>query len=145
MRSLLSTLAISLVLSACGGGGGSSSGTVFEGTLTQTGPGHKSHPVTLKHAVGTQIENVKICILGACSITDGKGQWGVHVENFVGGEVIVAIDGHGILTTASTSIPSTAKDVVMDLGRDGNTVTIIKLVIDGEDHSGHDHVHRSQS
>lgn len=143
MRSLLITLTLSLIFSACGGSGSSSSGTVFEGTLTQTGAGHKSGSVALKHAIGARIEDVKICILGECSITDGEGRWGVNIENFAGGDIVVTINGHGIATTTSTSIPSTAKDVVLELGRDGNVVTIEKLFIDGEDHSGHDHDHHS--
>lgn len=143
MRSLFITLTLSLVLSACGGGGASSSGTVFEGTLTQAGAGQKTQPLALKHAVGARIENVKICILGECSITDGEGRWGVNIENFAGGDIVATIDGHGIATTASASIPSTAKDVVMELERDGNVVTIEKLFIDGEDHSAHDHDHHS--
>jgi hypothetical protein len=148
MHSLLASITAALSLSAamaltgCGGGS-SSDGTVFEGTLTQTGTGHKVAAVARKHAVGSRIENVKICILGECSITDSEGQWGINVDNFTGGNVVVSIDGHGIATTASASIPSTAKDVVMGLGRDGNVVTIDTLIIDGTDHSGHDHEHNS--
>jgi uncharacterized protein involved in propanediol utilization len=94
-----------------------------------------------KHAPGVRIENVKVCVLDACSITDSMGQWGVNVEGFAGGEVLVSVNGHGIDSSVSTDIPASAKDVVMALGRDGNTITITKLIIDGEDHTGHNHGH----
>lgn len=143
MRGLFVLFSACVFLAACGGGSGSGSGgVVFQGTLTQT-VGHKvavESNVT-KHAAGERIENVTICVLEQCSLTDGMGQWGVQVENFAGGPVTVTVNGHGIDTSATTSIPvpAASSEVTMDLGRDGNVVTITKLVIDGTDHTGHTH------
>ncbi len=144
MRSLVvsALTGMSVVLSACGGGGSTSDGVIFEGTLTQTGIGHSSAAtVVSKHAPGLRIENVKICILGECSITDSMGQWGVQVSEFMGGKVAVTVNGHGIDSSVTADIPASAKDVTMALGRDGNTITVTGLLIDGEDHTGHNHHH----
>lgn len=138
MRTIVAILAIALSMSSCGGGSGSD-GTVIEGTLTQTGAGHRSASIVFKHAVGARIEDVKICVLGQCSITDGEGQWGVNIENFPGGDFVISVDGHGISTTVQSSAPASTKNMVVALGRDGNVVTVEKLFIDGEDHSEHDH------
>lgn len=127
-------------LMACGGGG-SSDGTVFQGTVTEQGAGHAAMTIVPKHSAGQAIGDVKVCVLGECSITDGEGQWGVNVSNFLGGDVAIVLDGHGISATVSTNIPASAREVQMDLDHKGNDVTIAKLVIDGEDHTGHPHDH----
>jgi hypothetical protein len=142
---------LGIVCIACnGGGGGSSDGTVIQGTLTQRGAGHSptihsptihSQTMSSKHASGERIEDVTICVLGECSITDGEGQWGVNIENFPGGELAITINGHGIDSETSVSLPISARDVIVDLGRDGNVISVDKLFIDGEDHTGHDHSH----
>jgi hypothetical protein len=94
-----------------------------------------------KHSAGQRIGDVKVCVLGECSITDSEGQWGVNVSDFTGGDVAVVLDGHGISATVSTNIPASAKEVQMDLDHKGDEVTISKLLIDGEDHTGHSHDH----
>ncbi len=143
IRKTTVALIIGTFCAACNGGGGGPDGTIIQGTLTQSGYGHTDNGATMsaKHAPGERIEDVKICILDQCSITDGAGQWGLNLENFVGGEVAITIDGHGIDSQATVSLPASALDVYIDLGRDGNVITIDKLLIDGEDHSGHDHGH----
>jgi hypothetical protein len=77
---------------------------------------------------------VKVCVLDECSITDDLGQWGVNIENFPGVDITFALDGHGISTAVSTSVPVSAKDIEMDLDHAGNRVTIAKFMIDGGDH-----------
>jgi hypothetical protein len=145
MRSILvSVLAcLASAATACGGGGSSADGVIFEGTLTQTGLGHSSAAtVATKHAPGVRIENVKICILGECSLTDSIGQWGLQVPDFGDGDVAITVNGHGIDSAVSVDIPASAKEVTIALGRDSNTITVTRLIIDGEDHSGHDHDHK---
>jgi len=136
-------LVTSLLVSLCAacGGGGSSDGTVFQGTVTEQGAGHAAMTIVPKHSAGQRIGDVKVCVLGECSITDSEGQWGVNVSNFTGGDVAVVLDGHGISATVSTNIPASAKEVQMDLDHKGEEVTISKLLIDGEDHTGHSHDH----
>lgn len=143
MRSVLLSLLLVAFCSACGGGGGNSSdGTVLQGTLTERGMGHATMSnATIKHSAGQRIEDVKVCILSECSITDGQGQWGVNIENFPGGDVPITVEGHGINSQTSVSLPTTAKDVEIEIGHNANVVTVEKIIIDGEDHSGHDHSH----
>jgi hypothetical protein len=138
MRFFVTSLIVS-ICAACGGG--SSDGTVFQGTVTEQGTGHSSMAIGLKHSSGQRIGDVKVCVLGECSITDSEGQWGVNVSNFVGGDVAIVLDGHGISATVSTNIPASAKEVYMDLDHEGDEVTITKLLIDGDDHTGHSHDH----
>jgi hypothetical protein len=145
MRAVVVSLCFAFSLTACGGGGSDSDGVVFQGTLTQQGAGHSAEASNAKHSSGQRIGDVKVCILGECSITDDMGQWGVNVSNFTGGDVSVVLDGHGISSSVVANLPSTAKDVEMDLDHANNVVTIAKLMIDGEDHTGHDHDHNSHS
>lgn len=142
----LSVLALSVVFmcAACGGGGSSSDGVVFQGTLTEQGSGHSAgFMAAAKHSAGQRIEDVKVCILGECSITDGEGQWGVNVGGFSGGDVTVVVDGHGINSSVAANLPASARDVVIDLDHAENVISIATLLIDGEDHTGHDHGHES--
>lgn len=119
--------------SACGGGGGSSDGTIIQGTLTERGVGHLfAEGVSLKHSASEPLEDVKVCILNECSITDGLGQWGLNIENFPGGDISVLVDGHGINASVAVSLPVSARDVEMSLGHNANVITVETLVIDGE-------------
>jgi hypothetical protein len=95
-----------------------------------------------KHSAGQRVGDVKVCVLGECSITDSEGQWGVNVSNFKGGDVAIVLDGHGISASVLTNIPDSAREVQMDLDHEGKEVTIAKLVIDGEDHTEHSHDHK---
>jgi hypothetical protein len=139
MRALFASLLISMC-AACGGGG-SSDGTVFQGTVTERGAGHSAMAIAPKHSAGQRIEGVKVCVLGECSITDGNGQWGVNVSNFTGGDLAIVLDGHGISASVSTNIPASARDVEVELDHTGDEVTIARLLIDGDDHTGHSHDH----
>jgi hypothetical protein len=140
MRKIVSSLFLLAFCGACGGGGGSSSeGTVLQGTLIERGNGHAS--ASVKHSAGQSLEDVKVCVMTECSITDGQGQWGVNIDNFTGGDITVTVDGHGIDAQTSISLPPTARDVELNLAHNANAITVEKLVIDGEDHSGHDHSH----
>ena len=134
----LSLLLTLTTLTACGGGGSGSSGTVIEGTLTQKGSVVHSEKtaniVNAKHSDGERIGDVKICILNECSITDDNGQWGVNINDFAGGDLTIILDGHGINASTQISLPATAKDVSVDLGRDANKITVEKLIVDGQDY-----------
>jgi len=142
MRSLVIAFSFIVCSTGCNGGGGSSEGTIVQGVLTERGVGHASSDLpSPKHSAGQQIEEVKICVRGECSITDGAGQWGVNLENFTGGDVEILVDGHGIDSSTSVSLPPTAKEVEIDLAHSKNTIAVEKLIIDGEDHTGHDHSH----
>jgi hypothetical protein len=138
---LASIFLVSLCM-GCGGGSGSD-GVVFQGTLTERGTGHSSSSqAALKHSAGQRIGDVKVCVLGACSITDDMGQWGVNVGAFEGGDVAVIAEGHGINSSVSAHVPAGAKDVELELDHSKNKLSIAKMLVDGEDHtdhSGHDH------
>jgi hypothetical protein len=141
----LATL-ITILLSACGGGS-SDSGMLIEGTLTQNGGSHSEKHILTKHIDGELIENVKICALGECSITDGKGQWGFALNSsFNGGEVFFTINGHGINATTIVSIPSTANEVFLDLQHmEDGEVKAEHITIDGETmHNENEEHHESQ-
>jgi hypothetical protein len=143
MRSLtIGSLLLATVCLGCGGGSGSD-GVVFQGTLTERGTGHsKSVQVAAKHSSGQRIGEVKVCVLGACSITDDMGQWGVNVGEFAGGDVALVLEGHGINASVSAHIPADTKEVEIDIDHAGNKLSVAKLLVDGEDHtdhSGHDH------
>jgi hypothetical protein len=138
-RVLFASLLVSMC-AACGGSG-SSDGTVFQGTVTERGPGHSEMAIAPKHSAGQPIDDVKVCVLGECSITDSQGQWGVNVSNFAGGDIAIVLDGHGISASVSTNIPGSAKDVEVELDHSGDEVTIARLLIDGDDHTGHSHDH----
>ena len=106
MKKLFVIFSLALI-SACGGSS-SGAGVLIEGILTEGG-GAADHSLSLKHAAGENIEEVKICALGKCSHTDGQGQWGFVVNpDFTGGEVLFSIDGHGINTSTVVNIPEGA-------------------------------------
>lgn len=118
--------------SACGGGG-SSDGTVIQGVLTERGDGHVSaQGVSLKHSATEPLEDVKVCILGECSITDGLGQWGLNIEDFPGGDIPVVVEGHGIDASVNVSLPASAREVEMNIGHSDNVITVESVIIDGE-------------
>lgn len=108
---VLSAIAL---LQACGGGS-SENGMLIEGSLIEAGgAGHRS--MVLKHQSGQPIENVKICTLGECSVTDGAGLWGIIAdESFTGGRILITVDGHGILAETTTEIEEGADHVVIEL------------------------------
>lgn len=135
-------LPLFVLVAGCNGGGGSTDGTIVQGVLTERGSGHaSSENSSLKHSSGQRLEDVKVCVLSECSITDGAGQWGVNLDNFTGGDVEILVDGHGINSSTNISLPPTAKEVEVDLAHNKNSISVEKLIIDGEDHTGHDHSH----
>jgi len=69
---------------------------------------------------------VQVCALGECSITDDKGQWGFSVDqSFPGGDVAFTIKGHGIDSAAVANIPATARDVFIELVREGEVIEVM--------------------
>lgn len=148
-RSLLisSSALILPFLSACGGGGGggSSDGMVIQGNLTERAGvvGEKSLQVG-KHSASQRIADVKICLLDVCSVTDGKGQYGIVApDTFKGGTVEMSVVGHFIDATAPVTIPANAKNVVAHIGHAAPKVYIEHLEVDGklliENEEAHNH------
>lgn len=104
---------LTLPLHGCGNGG-SDSGRLIEGTLTEMGENAHGR-VRPKHSSGEPIEGVKICALGKCSVTDGKGQWGFLVDQeVVQSEVLFLFSGHGIETSTSVALPQGTGDVSLE-------------------------------
>lgn len=137
---------LALTLTACGGSS-SDSGTLIEGTLTEAGGAGHRIAALLRHSEGARIEDVVICALGECSVTDGEGQWGFVIPgNFPGGDVLFTIEGHGIDTESTFSIPANASEVVLDLVHvAGGLVTATHMTVDGahlvhtEEYGNHGH------
>lgn len=126
--SLKKTCLVLLFLSACGGGGGSDSdsGVVFQGTLIQG-----ADSARLAHEVGEAIEDVQVCALGTCSTTDGNGQWGFSVDQ-APTEIAFSVTGHEINSTWTIIIPSTAKDVTIELENHSDGVHAHDVIADGQ-------------
>jgi hypothetical protein len=143
MRGLRFMALMALFITGCNGGGGSDSdGVVFEGTLTERGGTHAMQEMVIaKHSAGQQLEEVKVCILGECSLTDGMGQWGVQVSGFTGGDIAISVVGHGIDTSVVANVPASARTVTLELDHNGNVVSVAKMTIDGVDHTGHTSEH----
>jgi len=122
-----------ILLSACGGSDGDGADSkVFEGQLTQgSAVDHAARLV--KHGENEPIEDVKICALGRCSTTDGQGMFGFSApENFKGGEVLVSVDGHGILAETVVNIPNSGKNIFIHLESSTKTeVHLHHLMVDG--------------
>ena len=133
MRKALTLFLTLTALSACSGGGSSDSGMLIEGSLTEAGGASHSRIVQPKHSAGQRIENVEICALGECSVTDGEGQWGfVAGEGFAGGAVLFTIEGHGIDTSTVVNIPAGANDIFLDLAHlPGGVVHAQHITVDG--------------
>lgn len=122
-----SKLLVLLFLTACGGSGGDSEdGVVFQGSLVQG-----SATIRLAHDAGEAIEEVQVCALGECSTTDGNGQWGFRVEQ-APTEFELSVIGHGIDSKLTVIIPSTAKDVVIELENHAEGIHAHSVVADGQ-------------
>lgn len=119
---------LAFTLSSCGGGS-SSSGILIEGTLIEArGTTHA------KHTAGAPIEEVEICALLKCSLTDDEGQWGLLVDSDVA-EVLLTVNGHGIATTTVLTIPVGAHDVFVELKRvDGDAVVADRVTVTAAHH-----------
>lgn len=134
-----------LFLGACGGGGSSNSGMVIEGTLTEAGGAADLGALNFKHSERERIEEVEVCALGKCSITDGAGQWGFQVgEDFTGGEAEFSFKGHGIDTTSVVAIEPGANDIFLDFQHlPGGHVEAVHITNDGETshHENEEHSH----
>lgn len=151
ISAIVSTILLSAALTACGGGS-SDSGMLIEGTLTEAGGAGHDRVLTHAHSAGQRIENVQVCALGECSVSDAQGQWGfVAGSNFAGGEVAFSIEGHGISTTSVVDIPAGANEVFIDFQHvEGGAVEAHHVTADGvtshnEESTGHgdesDHTH----
>jgi hypothetical protein len=132
-----------IAISGCGGGGGSSSdGSIVHGTLTQLSAGaHNSSSLVLRHSAGQNIDGVTICLLGECSVTDASGEWGVNVPEIPAGDILLTAEGHGIDSSLVFNVPGGAKDVTVELGNSSDGISVTTLVVDGVDHTDHDHDH----
>lgn len=131
-----------MALSACGGGGSSSDGSVVHGTLTQLSAGaHSTDSLQLRHSAGQNIDGVTICLLGACSVTDASGEWGVNIPEVPAGDILLTAEGHGIDSSVVFNVPGGAKDITIELGNTSEGLSVTTLVVDGVDHTDHDHNH----
>lgn len=99
---------------ACGGGGGSDGGRLVEGTLTEAGQ-HAAQKIVPKHSAGEPLEQVQVCALSECSVTDAKGQWGLLLPENTAGDVVFRIEGHGINTTTTLTLPPGNSDLTFEL------------------------------
>lgn len=119
---------ISVLLCSCGGGG-SGDGMLIEGTLVEgRGVSHSA----ARHAAGESIENVSVCALGDCSITDPDGRWGIIApEDFPGGEVLISVNGHSIDASLTIDVPHGARHVNAALLRVDEGVALASLTVDG--------------
>ncbi len=142
-----------LALAACGGSSSSDSGILLEGTLDQGSTETHSKNLNLRHSAGEHLENIEVCALGKCSITDGEGQWGfVTSASTLAGEVLFTFKGHGIDTATAVAINSTGADVSIAFINEGGTVVAKEVMVtadsatevhepatDEHDHSEHEH------
>lgn len=133
-------------------GSGGGDGLVIQGVLTQgdegahggsgggTPPTQGSGSVTGRdvaqaviHGAGQPIENVEVCTLGQCSMTDGLGQWGMPApESFSGGEALFTVSGHGIDSRLVVHIPAGARDVALTfVNRGTHGVAATRMNADG--------------
>lgn len=133
-----------LFLSACSGGGGgdSDNGVIFQGTLVQ---GEDETHSRLAHDAGEAIGEVQVCALGECSTTDGNGQWGFRVEQ-APTEFEMSVVGHEIDSKWTVIIPSTAKDVMIELENHADGVHAHSVIADGVEveQGGHTHQHEHE-
>lgn len=125
---------IALLTVGCGGGS-SDSGPLIEGTLTEGGI--SSHSLRLdigmRHSSGERIEDVQICALGKCSLTDAQGQWGFVVDQELPADaIILTAEGHGIVSQTTISVPTSAQEIFVDLEHQNGALVVNHLTIDGE-------------
>ncbi len=87
---------------ACGGS--SNSDIEFAGTLSQIASNRTAQ------VLGDPIENVEVCALGKCSITDELGRWSFVVgdDDYFGGDVLFSFRGENLLAT--TVVPDLLSD-----------------------------------
>jgi hypothetical protein len=142
----LVTLLFPLTLSACGGGGSGSDGSIVHGSLIQLSDGaHSTDSLELRHSAGQKIDGVTICLLGECSVTDASGEWGVNVPEIPAGDILLTLKGHGIDSSKVINVPGGATDVTVELGNSSEGISLMALVVDGVDHTEHDHNHGESS
>ena len=116
----------------CGGGSSDSDGVAFSGLLTQGEAASHDSSNSLRHDKGENIEEVEICALGECSVTDTQGLWGfVADQSFTGGTVLFTIKGHGIDTQSTVEIPTGASDVDIHFENVAGQIELHHLVVDG--------------
>jgi hypothetical protein len=125
----LFSLALGLFsMTSCGGSGDSGNGMLIEGTLTEA---REAGHAALRHGAGDRIEDVTVCALGECSITDAEGRWGVIApETFSGGQVLFSVNGHFIESSLTVDVPS-AEHVFIDLRRVESGVEAHQVSIGG--------------
>lgn len=137
-------IALALVVAGCGGSSSSSEGGVLlEGTLTEGSGATHGARLVLRHAAGQRIEDVQICALGRCSVTDDDGQWGFYVNQASYGITGFAVTGHGIDAGFEADLTGVTSEGVFDLEHvEGGQIKIARMWLDGELHGSHsDHSH----
>mgnify|MGYP006905785743 CR=1 FL=1 len=155
MRISLIFMILSLgTFGGCGGGSSSGGDLLIEGRISEGGgDDHKSldgHSI-LKHGAGENIEEVKICALGKCSVSDSLGQWGFGVDkSHLSKDVLFTINGHGINTATAVKLPDSAKEVFIHFEHHNGKVIVHHMEVNGErahesNHGDHSHVGHSHS
>jgi hypothetical protein len=135
-RGMRHTLLYGLLFLTFGCGGTSSDSEILiEGTLTEGGviSHHSKSDISMRHSSGERIEEVLICALGRCSLTDAQGQWGFVIDQeFQGGDILLTAEGHGITSQTTISVPASAREVVVDLEHREGALVVNHLTLDGE-------------
>ncbi len=128
------SLAVCALLSACGGSS-SNSGVVLEGQITQGAEEmHVNSALLSRHGENEPIQDVEVCALGVCALTDSEGQFGMGLpEDYKGGEFLLSAKGHGIDNQIVLHLESNAKDVFVHLQNQDGKLTIHHLMINGEE------------
>jgi len=136
IRLVALVIALAMVVAGCGSSSSSSEGGVLlEGTLTEGGGATHGSRLVLRHDVGQRIENVQICALGRCSITDDDGQWGFYVNQDSYGVTGFTVNGHGIDAGFEADLTGVAGEAVFDLEHvEGGAVKIARMWLDGIEH-----------
>jgi hypothetical protein len=133
-------LTVCTLVSACGGSS-SSSGVILEGQITQGAEEtHANNALLNRHGENEPIQDVEVCALGVCALTDSEGQFGMELpEDFEGGELVLSAKGHGIDSQTALHLDSTANDVFVHLQNQDGNLMIHHLMINGEEVEAEQH------
>lgn len=146
LTSLFICLGIASLI-GCGGSsdGSSNGGIIFEGQLIEgVGVADERAVAQYRHGKDEPIEDVEICALGECSITDGTGNFGFRAsETFISGPALFTVKGHYTDASIVVDIPKGAQEVFVHLARiNEGQVELHHLEVNGERVSDHDHDHQ---
>jgi hypothetical protein len=114
---------------------------VLSGLLTQ-GKAADHRSLQLRHGENEGIEEVTVCALEQCSVTDGQGQFGFQLdESFAGGDVLFTLRGHGIDDSLVVKLPAGADEVEVHFENDSNNKVKLHHMTVLDDDSSEDDSH----